>query len=117
MSLGVLLFLQLAVAAYACAAPFALAGHEPSTTMVASHDHCAGGGEQPSKLCEQHCLHTAQSVGTQPHGAPAVPLLPLIGIADRGLQCHIFAARIAPRERLARIVDPPPLVRFGVLRI
>jgi hypothetical protein len=46
-----------------------------------------------------------------------VPLLPLIGIADRGLQCHIFAARIAPRERLARIVDPPPLVRFGVLRI
>ena len=71
--------------------------------------------EQP-KLCEQHCIQESQSVDTQPHSALDVPVLPLIAVVVQP-NLHLPVALRARGAQLATVVDPPPLVRFGVLRI
>src|SRR5262245_18880773 len=84
LGLGSLLFMQLAVAAYAFAA-LSLVTVEASIVAAnaPSHEACKGADQQPTKLCEQHCLQAAKSVDTQPNGVPAVPYLPLIAVVDR----------------------------------
>ena len=108
-----MLFLQLAVAAYACAAT--LSGDSAASTATAL-SHCDTSKQPPSKRCEQHCLQDTQSVGSQPTGATGVPLLALIAVVDCP-DAHVSAKRHLQIARLASAVDPPPLVRFGVLRI
>jgi hypothetical protein len=113
--LSALLFLQLAVAVYACPAPI-----DRDSSMVAAvgveATPCLGMDQERSKLCEQHCVHDSQSVDTQPHSTVNVPLLPLLAIV---VQSDFYFAS-GPRVHgvfSPTVVDPPPLVRFGVLRI
>jgi hypothetical protein len=108
-ALSVLLFLQLAVSAYACTMSSPAAGSAVSA-------HCDGDRTQPSKLCEQHCLQGTQSVDTQPQAGPLSPVLPIIRIVGQSDVC-VPVLREADRARLVLRFDPPPLVRFGVLRI
>jgi hypothetical protein len=113
--LSALLFLQLAVAAYACPTP---TDRGSSISMAADVQAlpCQGMDQERPKLCEQHCVRDSQSVDTQPHSAVNAPLLPLLAVV---VQSH-FPFATGPSVHgasLATVVDPPPLVRFGVLRI
>jgi hypothetical protein len=113
--LSALLFLQLAVAAYAC--PMLVNEGGASVHADAAMPSCPGMDDQVSKLCEQHCVVDAQSVDTQPHStvnAPVVPLMTVQAPSDLRLSSSGRAIRGAS---FPTAFDPPPLVRFGVLRI
>jgi hypothetical protein len=112
-SLGALLWLQFAVAAYAC--PTRMDGNSAHASLLAAMP-CDGMDQSQPKLCEQHCVQVSHSVDTQPHSTVNAPVLPLMVVA--------VPSPLQPQASLAytdawriRIVDPPPLVRFGVLRI
>lgn len=109
--IGALLFLQLATSTYACTmASFAMT--QASVEMSDAPAPCHGDGAPASKLCEQHCQQDANSVDTQPHDAPMAPVLPLLAVVAP-VDPYLPIARAQP----AVPVDPPPLVRFGTLRI
>jgi hypothetical protein len=113
--LSALLFLQLAVAAYACPTPTDR-GSSISAAAGVEAPPCQGMDQERSKLCEQHCVHDSQSVDTQPHSAVNAPLLPLLAVV---VQSDLYFAT-GPSVRGASLVTvfgPLPLVRFGVLRI
>src|SRR2546423_4905357 len=112
--LGALLFLQLAVAAYACPAPTAR-GSSILAAVVVDVSPCQEMDQEHAKLCEQHCVHDSQSVDTQPHSAVNVPLLALLAVVVQ-TDAH-FAIGPSVHGASSKVVDPPPLVRFGVLRI
>jgi hypothetical protein len=112
--LSALLFLQFAVAAYACPAPTAT-GSSISATAVVDISPCQEMDQESAKLCEQHCVHDSQSVDTQPHSAVNVPLLTLLAVVVQS-DAH-FAIGPSVHGASSKVVDPPPLVRFGVLRI
>src|SRR3982751_1334883 len=108
-----LLYLQVAVSAYACT----MTSPTMRTEAVAeSSMPCHEDAAQPSKLCEQHCLQSAQSIDTQPHSEIAAPVLPLLSVV-RSVETRNSASRQTEQLLLARAVGPPPLERFGVLRI
>ena len=112
--LSALLYLQLAVAAYACPT-HPDSDLQPLATASAPQP-CQGMDQESPKLCEQHCVQALQSVDTQPHSAVTPPVLQLIAVvllADVHLPSKFG---VAPALRV-KVVDPPPLVRFGVLRI
>jgi hypothetical protein len=112
--LSALLYLQLAVAAYACPAPDS---SPPAIANLASAAQpCQGMDQGSPKLCEQHCLQSSQSVDTQPHSTVNAPVLPLIAIVVPP-DLHLPARSGFHRALLVKVVDPPPLVRFGALRI
>jgi hypothetical protein len=113
--LSALLFLQLAVAAYAC--PVRADGGTPMLAAAGSSAQpCAGMDQARPKLCEQHCVHDSQSVDTQPHSAVSAPVLPLMTVTAQP-DLHRSASRNAFGAFQVTVVEPPPLVRFGVLRI
>ena len=113
--LSALLYLQLAVAGYAC--PTQAASDAPTTANLASvAQPCQGMDQEQTKLCEQHCLQAAQSVDTQPHSAVGVPVLPLIAVVDQP-DLHLAIEPSVAQALLVKVVHPPPLVRFGVLRL
>lgn len=109
-----LLFLQLAVAAHACT----LLGSSQAEHAAAMADNtpCHGEDQELAKLCEQHCLQSSQSVDSQPHTSQPAPVSTLIVTLVR-VDAPVLQKRHPPHERVAAVVDPPPLVRFGVLRI
>jgi hypothetical protein len=113
--LSALLFLQLSMAAYACPTP-----SDRGSSVSAAADievmPCQGMDQERPKLCEQHCVQDSQSVDTQPHSALSAPLLPLLAVV---VQSDVqFATGPSVRDAsIAAVVEPPPLVRFGVLRI
>lgn len=109
---GMLVFLQLATAAYACSM-----SHGP-TPMTSSTDMapCQGGDEQLPNLCEQHCLQASQSVDTQPNTTITAPSLPLLAVLTE-VQQQLPPASRSPWALRIQVVNPPPLIRFGVLRI
>ena len=114
--LSVLLFMQLAVAAYACTT--VTSGNPALVTSADASEEvpCGGMDQQLPNLCEQHCLQASQSVDTQPHSsvtAPTLPLLAVVATTDR----FVPIKQDIRSADLANAVDPPPLVRFGVLRI
>jgi hypothetical protein len=111
--LGALLFLQLAVAAYAC--PATARGSSMSAAALFDVQPCQEMDQERSKLCEQHCVHDSQSVDTQPHSVVNVPLLALLAVVVQS-DVH-FAIGPSVHGASPKVVDPPPLVRFGVLRI
>jgi hypothetical protein len=104
--------MQFAVAAYACQAVQA----DQAMTAMAAGQPCHGIDQERPKLCEQHCTQAFQSVDTQPHNALSAPVLPVIAVV---FQSDLDLS-IRPNVRgalLATVVDLPPLIRFGVLRI
>ena len=113
--LSALLSLQFAVAAYAC--PTLTQNDTISASSAASMaSPCQGMKQERSKLCEQHCVHASQSVDTQPHSAVNVPILSLIAVIAPVESFRPRRDRCI-EARLVTAVDPPPLIRFGVLRI
>jgi len=112
--LSALLFLQLAVAAYACPTPTDR-GSSISATVVVHVSPCQEMNQERPKLCEQHCVQDSQSVDTQPHSAVNVPLLALLAVVVQS-DAH-FAIGPSIHGASSKVADPPPLVRFGVLRI
>jgi hypothetical protein len=107
--LSAFIFGQFALSAYACAQP--VAGEAVS---MAESKFCHGDIDHgQSKLCEQHCVQSAQSVDTLPQVALCPPLLPLMVLTDsvdRHAPPRMYGA--APQDG-----SPPPLARFCVLRI
>ena len=108
--------MQLAVAAYACTTvtsgnPTVIAAVDGSEEMP-----CGGMDQQLPNLCEQHCLQATQSVDTQPHSGVTAPTLPLLAVIAQ-TDPYVPTRHNVGSARLANPLDPPPLVRFGVLRI
>jgi hypothetical protein len=113
--LSALLYLQLAVAAYACPTQTDV-GTPISANLASAAQPCQGMDQEQPKLCDQHCIQASQSVDTQPHSAVNVPVLPLIAVIDQP-DLHLPTRPSVDQALLVKVVDPPPLVRFGVLRI
>jgi hypothetical protein len=113
--LSALLFMQLATAAYAC--PTLKDGGMPTSAAAGPADQpCPMTDQEQPKLCEQHCVHGSQSVDTQPHSTVNAPILPLLAVVIQP-DFLLPAGRGIYGPLLVAIVGPPPLVRFGALRI
>jgi hypothetical protein len=113
--LSALLFLQLSVAAYACPAP----PDRGSSISVAADIEaipCQGMDQERPKLCEQHCVQDSQSEDTQYHSAVVAPLLSLLVVVVQS-DVRFATGTSVHGAPSATVVDTPPLVRFGVLRI
>jgi hypothetical protein len=115
--LSALLFLQLAVSSYACPTPTDR-GNSMAASMPADVTDlpCQGMDQERSKLCEQHCIYDSQSVDTQSHSAVNAPLLSVLAVVVQS-DVQFATGPTVRRASLVTAVDPPPLVRFGVLRI
>ena len=112
--LSALLYLQLAVAAYAC--PTRADSGLPQLATTSGAQPCQGMDQERPKLCEQHCVQALQSVDTQPHSAVTPPVLPLIAVVLLA-DVHLPSKFGIDQALRVKVLDPPPLVRFGVLRI
>lgn len=117
----VLLFAQLAVAAYACPAIAGPAGAIAATNAEAMHAAMPGCDMGKSdgnlNLCLQHCQAGDQSVQTLPHIAvPPLAAVPAFAILEPVLPQT--GTEVALRAAWSiQVPLPPPLIRFGVLRI
>lgn len=83
---------------------------------TADVEPCQGADQQLPNLCEQHCLQASQSVDTQPTTTITPPSLPLLAVLPEVQQPLPPASRSSWALRI-QVVNPPPLIRFGVLRI
>lgn len=109
-AIATLAFAQVAVSAYACPKDMPDGVHQAS---VASANDC----DMPAtpNLCERHCDYSASSVQWSP--APAITA-ELVAMPWRVEPFVALPFTPTARERLLPIrIEPPPLVRFGVLRI
>jgi hypothetical protein len=113
-----LLFLQLAVAAYAC--PAVSPASDVATSVAMADDMPMDGSalDDPAQpnLCKQHCEQNSQVLDQSLPVALATPILPLLAVVDSepGLRCVVSADS---REFLARATAPPAAIRFCVFRI
>jgi hypothetical protein len=74
------------------------------------------GAENPN-LCLQHCQAGDQSVQTVPlFPVPAFAAIPTLAVIEP-MQPHALAGITVSSVVHERETSPPPLVRFGVLRI
>lgn len=113
-----LLFVQLAVAGYAC--PVDDAGHSSAAAVAVAGMPCAdqmssvADSEQPG-LCHAHCHSGQQTVDTQPltpMGAAAAGFIYIIEPAQLALP-----RRPAPAPSLLRATEPPLAVRNCCFRL
>ena len=119
--IAAVLFTQLAVAAYACPAvegpASVIATVIADDAMHAAMPDCEMTGNGNPNLCLQHCQAGDQSVQTLPHVAvpafAAVSALIILDPAPMLTGDNDVAISALP----ARVTSPPPLARFGVLRI
>jgi hypothetical protein len=118
---AVVLFTQLAVAAYACPAvegPAAVIAAASVEAMRTAMPGCEmNDGAATPNLCLQHCQAGDQSVQTLPQVAvPAFAAVSLVVVFEPVLaEAGRGNARLPASPTHA--VSPPPLIRFGVLRI
>ena len=118
--IAAMLFSQLAVAVYACptvdGAAFVIAATMTDGTHAAMPG-CEMRDTGNPNLCLQHCRAGDQSVQTLPHvevpAFAAISALTVIEPAQRDSNHGITFLSAFP----ARETSPPPLLRFGVLRI
>ena len=114
-----LLFAQLAVAAYAC--PVVMNSGEIANVMTAADMHAAMPGCEESgsgnlNLCLEYSQAGSQAVQSTPQPPlPAVVMTPvaLVNLPQPANRPGIDATSILPE----RETSPPPLLRFGFLRI
>lgn len=116
--IATLLFLQLAVAAYACPSFNPDAGMAMSAAMADDMpmDGCTMSDQVQPNLCSQHCQQDSQALDQSPPAALAIPVLPLLAVVSAEPRPR-SAASADPREFLARATAPPPAIRFCVFRI
>jgi hypothetical protein len=110
-AIAALAFAQVAVSAYACPAGVAEPTVSAGATMTA--DDCEGSANR--NLCEQHCDYGASSV----QSSPVVVLAPQVAPLPWRVEPFValsFSTPVGEWLQPTRI-EPPPLVRFGVLRI
>jgi hypothetical protein len=118
------LFMQLAVAAHACPAGPAGNGGTAVNAMAAMNDkaddnaapHCQTPGFEQASLCKSHCEKAAQSIGAASHATPDAPVLPLLAMVSP-MDVHGLSVNFLADAWSAGISDPPPTLRFCVLRI
>jgi len=115
---AMLLFMQLAVAAYAC--PNLLGPTDPAALKMANDDGmsmpgCAEGDKTEPHLCQQHCQQGSQSADNTVPGAIPVAVLPLLAVLVPA-PAPVGPAANEPREVLARTTAPPLAIRFCVFR-
>jgi hypothetical protein len=113
--MSALLLLQLAAAAHACPAP-AIESSRVLAFGTSGIPPRQGMDEQLPNLCEHHCLQGSQSVDTQPLVALDRPALPLLAVVAHP-KVHVPLKPRSAGALLITVVNPPPLIRFGVLRI
>ncbi len=122
-----LLFTQLTVAAFACPAIDGAAGLlsalQANDAMHSAMPGCemnsTGGNERVinPNLCLQHCQTGEQSVQTLPHLAvPALPAIPSLIVVEPAVMQSGDVLRLETAWAVP-VPLPPPLARFGVLRI
>jgi hypothetical protein len=115
-----MLFTQLAVAAYACPAiegPANMISAAIADDMHAAMPGCDMRDTDNPNLCLQHCQAGDQSVQTTPVVSipvlAAISTLAVIDPAQLQSSPGIAALSFLPEHA----TSPPPLIRFGVLRI
>ena len=108
-AIAALAFAQLAISAYACPMNAESATYASDSRV----DDCEMSGTP--NLCERHCDYGASSVQSSPAPAMAPPF---VALPWRIAAFVPLSFNTPARERLAPTrIEPPPLVRFGVLRI
>jgi hypothetical protein len=118
--IGVFLFAQMAVAAYACPGldPAARApAAAPSAPPGAMPDGCDEVDTQAANLCAEHCKFGQQSSDTGTAPAVMAPALAVLYVlapdpASAGARC-----RPSPPGELAAATSPPHAILHCVLRI
>lgn len=119
LAIALMLFMQLAVAAYAC--PSAAKVYGSSQTMESSAMEMAGGccptlDPADPNLCLEHGQQGNQTTGVNHPPAPLGFDLPLLAVVPA---VELTAVPMLPDilpEFLTRTTAPPPTIRFGVFR-
>ena len=117
--IAALLFSQLAVAAYAC--PIVMNSGEIANVLTAEDMHLSMPGCEESdggnpNLCLEYSQAGSQAVQSTPQAPlPAVVMTPVavVDLPQPAIRPGIIALSILPE----RETSPPPLLRFGFLRI
>jgi hypothetical protein len=115
------MFAQLAIAAYACptiGGPASTIAAANAEAIQAAMPGCEmGKGDSNLNLCLEHCQAGDQSVQTLPH----IPVPPLAAVSALSIVEPVLAqAGTDAALKTAWFVQvplPPPIIRFGVLRI
>lgn len=108
-----LLFMQLAVSAYACQG---VADSSVQSMSAMDGQGCQKMDQEQGNVCKSHCEKSSQSVDSVPHATPDAPVLPLLAVTPR-LDAHLPSASSLHGALFAGIAAPPPSLRFSVLRI
>ena len=113
-----LLFMQLAVAAYAC--PGLVGSRQSLQSMDAAAMAMVGGDcvtldRSYPNLCRQHCQYDNQASGQSSVSVSFPPDLPILTFAPIVVSL-VPASFDALPELLARTTSPPPFIRFRVFR-
>lgn len=121
---AVLVFAQLATAAYACpqlavpdggpASPLTTdvaaappGAHEAAGTVAPCHGDAVGMDPELPQLCKAHCESGLQSVNSQPPAADAPPAA-LLPAAVVGIVCDAAAGGLAGAPQASLAAGPPP---------
>jgi hypothetical protein len=112
-----LLFMQLAVSAYACSGvPSNDMGGSVQSMSGMDQTGCQKLNQDQGNLCKSHCEKSSQSVDSVSHATPDAPALPLLTVTPR-LDAHLPSASGLQGAQFAAIPAQPPSLRFCVLRI
>ena len=119
-SIAAVLFTQLAVAAYACPTLDGPAGVISAAMSVDRHaamPNCEMHRAGNPNLCLQHCQAGDQSVQTMPHVAvPAFAAISTPAVIEPAQPHSNFGITVLSALP-EHATSPPPLIRFGALRI
>lgn len=112
-----LLFMQLAVSAYACqGVPTGQADISTQSMAAMDGQDCQKMEQDHSNVCKSHCEKSSQSVDSVSHATPDAPVLPLLAVTSK-LDAHRSSTSALHGALFAGIAAPPPSLRFSVLRI
>ncbi|WP_076600652.1 hypothetical protein [Aromatoleum tolulyticum] len=118
LGIAALLFMQLAVAAYACPG-VADSSRSPmvmdSAVETMPTGDCAMLDQSAPTLCDQHCQQDGQAAGhaSPPMFAADLPLLVVLPVVQA---CPPPVAFDVSREFLTHATAPPPAIGFGAFR-
>ncbi len=105
-SIGLLLFTQLAVAAYACPNKTESQDRQLSVELQTASQPCHSMDQKNPNLCRQYCDQSAQSVDSRVQAKIDLPALPVSWIVPRA-DLRMPILRTAPIELPPKLVTPP----------